>query len=177
MAEETTGTETVDEAKKGPEMGTDQQGAQQKTEAGTAEELQAQVERMQAALKKANAEAAKFRKEAEMAQKAEQGRKDAELSEAEKLQKELAEAREKLKGLELGNLKREAAVKAGLPETLAARLMGETAEELEADAQELAKTLPKTQAAGKMGATNPGAGAAGGAQKESDELRRKRLFG
>lgn len=172
MAEEVKGTETVEEAK-APETGADEAQTQQ---AVTAEELQAQVERMQAALKKANAEAAKFRKEAEAATKAEQARKDAELSEAEKLQKELAEARGKLKSLELGNLKREAAMKAGLPEALALRLQGETAEELEADAAELAKTLPKKTAAA-VGATNPGGNASGGAQKETDEQRRKRLFG
>ena len=57
--------------------------------AGTNDNAAEQLDKMRAALNKANREAAKFRKEAEAAAKAEEERKQAEMTEAEKLKSRL----------------------------------------------------------------------------------------
>lgn len=103
-------------------------------------------------------------------EKADQARKAAEIEAAakngewEKLAKqreaELAKLSGDLKARELNDLKRGIAEKIGLPSQLAARLVGETAEDIEADAKALLETLPKPP---KPGAgpvlTNPGSNA------------------
>lgn len=142
----------------------------------TGESLDAQIKRMEAALKKANSEAAKYRKQAESFEQAEAKRKEAELSEMEKLQKRLAETEAEANRLKLESLRRQAAEKAGLPAALASRLQGATPEELEADAAALAETLPKsTKTPPNVPPTNPGGNADGKA--ETDEQKRRRLFG
>lgn len=132
----------------------------------TAESADERIARMEAALKKANNEAAKYRKAAEAAAQAEQERKDAELSETERLKKQLAEREQALKQLQTNELKRQAAAKFNLPEKLALRLQGETLEELEQDAENIAKELPKPAQA-RLGATNPGAAPG---KKTDDEI-------
>jgi len=82
---ETTAEATETEA----EVTTQQPEAE--TETGKAND----VEAMEAALKKANREAAKFRKELETYQKAEQERKEAEMSELEKAQAKIEELQQK----------------------------------------------------------------------------------
>jgi len=129
---------------------------------------------MEAALKKANHEAAAYRKQVEAAEAAKKAQMEAELSETEKLRQALAETQQKAARLERENLQRQAADKAGLPASLSDRLKGETLDELEADAAELVKMLPK-KAAAATPPTNPGANANGSG--ETDEQRRKRLFG
>jgi uncharacterized protein (DUF885 family) len=140
----------------------------------TGKSVEAQIADMQAALKKANSEAAKYRKQVEAIEQADRARKDAELSEMEKLKQQLADASEKARKLEIESLQRQAAEKAGLPLVLASRLTGATLEELEADAEVLAKTLPKKQPQTGQ-PTNPGGNAGGSG--ETDEQRKKRLFG
>lgn len=103
----------------------------------------------------------------------EKKRQDAAKSEIEKAQDQLREAQEKARKLELKELQRQAAEKHKLPAALAARLQGETLEELEADAEALAKTLPKLTAP-PVPPNNPGPGASDG---ETDDQRRARLFG
>jgi hypothetical protein len=76
---------------------------------------------------------------------------------AEKKEIELAETQKKLKERETLDLKRTTAAKHGIPENLAARLIGTTPEEIEADAKALAETLPKANAQKPSpGPTNPG---------------------
>ena len=139
----------------------------------TGKPVEAQLADMQAALKKANAEAAKFRKQVEAHEQAEQARKDAELSEMDKLKKQLAETEAKARQLERTSLQRQAAEQAKLPAALADRLKGETLEELTADAEALAKTLPKPTAPA-VPPTNPGGN---GNTGETDAQRRARLYG
>lgn len=134
------------------------------------------MKRMEAALKKANNEAAKFRKQAETYEQAEAKRKEAELTEMEKLQKRLQETEAEANRLKLESLRRQAAERAGIPAALAPRLQGETLEELEADAAALAETLPKsTKTPPPLPPTNPGANAGGNG--ETDAQRRARLYG
>lgn len=119
----------------------------------TVEVLQAELEAARKALKDANREAAERRKKLDAIEKAEKDKADAELSEAEKLRRELADATTRLKAAETDNLKRKVATETGLPAELIDRLRGDDEEALKADAKELLKLIPK---APKLGATNPG---------------------
>jgi hypothetical protein len=84
----------------------------------TIEELQQQIERMQAALKVANKSDEQRRKKLEEFEKAEQARRDAELSEAEKLKNRIAE-------LEAGVTEREREINSfKLRDVIAAALAG-----------------------------------------------------
>ena len=91
------------------------------------------------------------------------------LSEMDKLKKQLADRESELSQLRLTELKRQAGAKHKLPEALVLRLQGNTLEELEKDAEELSKQLPKTT----ISATNPGLTNG----KETEEQQRRRLFG
>lgn len=157
-------TETVDE----------QKAAVPEAESG--EGIEARLARMEAALKKANHEAATYRKRLEAYEKAEQERKQAEMTELEKAKQRAAQLEVELSALRRSEMQRQVAEKAGLPAALASRLKGETPEELEADAMALAETLPKlTKSPPPLPATNPGANADGRA--ETDAQRRARLYG
>lgn len=153
------------------EMAADQQHSETTTE--KVEISKAEFEKLQAALKEANREAAARRKRLEELEAAEAKRKEAEMTEAEKAQKRAQELEAKLKAYELTEMQRAAAEKAGLPAQLAKRLQGSTAEELEADAKELAETLPKPTKT-TASPTNPGAN---GQQGETDAQRKARIFG
>ena len=113
-------------------------------------------------------ESKRLSKQVEQYEKAEKERKQAEMSEIDRLKAQYEEAAVQLQTLQTNELKRQAAAKHNLPDVLAARLQGSTLEEFEADAEELAKTLPKSSV--KMGATNPGAAPA---KQTDDELRAK----
>lgn len=145
------------------------------------EKVRAELEATRKALKDANREAAERRKKLEALEKAEQDRKDAEMTELQKAQAELERIkieRDQLeqakKAMELSQRKRAVADKIGLPTALADRLTGETEDEMEADAKTILEALPKGSLP-KPGATNPGQNARG--QTETDAERRKRLFG
>jgi len=98
--------------------------------------------RLQAALKDANKEAAARRKKLEAFEKAEADRKAAEMTDLEKAQAEITKYQQ-----EALQAKRESiAARHGLPETWVKRLQGSTVEEMEADAVELAASLPKASA-------------------------------
>lgn len=91
------------------------------------------VKAMQAALKKAN-------KEAETARLKLKEREDADKSESEKLTERTTQLEGDLTAAQKTALRYEIALDKGIPKTLAARLQGDTREEMEADAEEL-KTL------------------------------------
>jgi hypothetical protein len=139
------------------------------------EELQAELERVREALKKANKEAADRRKKLEEIERAEQKRKDAELSEMERLQKQLAERDNDLRAA----WQTAAAAKFGLPDELAQRLVGNSLDEVLEDAGKLSELIPKTsQPEPKPPSpgpktTNPANAKTG----ESLEERRRRLLG
>lgn len=109
-------------------------------------DLQKELDQTRAALKKANAEAASKRKLLETIEAERKAQADAELSEMEKLRKQLAEASAKATALELLQRKAAIASKTNLPSVLADRLQGTTDEELEADALKLIESLPQAQA-------------------------------
>ena len=95
------------------------------------------IKKMQSALRKANKEAETFRlklKEIE----------DRDKSETEKLTERTRELEGNLTSAEQRALRLEIALDKGIPKTIANRLQGSTREEMEADADELLKTLGGT---------------------------------
>ena len=96
------------------------------------------------------------------------------MTDTEKANKRAGELEAKLKAYERAEMQRAAADKVKLPAALAARLQGNTPEELEADAKALLETLPKPEKpAPGINPTNP-AGASG---TETDAQKRARLLG
>ena len=116
----------------------------------------AEFDKVAAALKEANKEAASRRKRLEELEAEEAKRAEAAMTETEKATKRAQELEAKLKAYERTEAQRTVAEKVGLPAALATRLQGETPEELEADAKALLETLPKpTKPAPGINATNP----------------------
>lgn len=109
--------------------------------AATEEEAQpdkAELDRLRAALAKANKEAEKNRlrlKEVD----------DAKLSEIEKAQRDAKEAAQELTNLRRDSLRQKVALDAGLPAKWVGRLQGDSEEELAADAAEILADLNKTR--------------------------------
>lgn len=100
-------------------------------------------------------------------------RADAELSETERLKKENDEIKAENAKTKNDLMRREAVEAAGLPANFAKRLTGNTADELLADAQELAKTLPQLKVAPKLPPTNP----SNSQPIDSEAALRQTLFG
>lgn len=121
------------------------------------EEIKAELERVKQHAANKEEEAARHFKKLEAFEKAEQAKKDAELSELEREKKQRAELEAELKKTKTDLLKQQTASKLGLPEILALRLQGETPEEIEKDAKQLLETLPKKSSSASP--TNPGGGA------------------
>ena len=93
---------------------------------------------------------------------------------AEQRQAELDEATAKVKAAELLELKRQAAEKHRIPSGLIDRLQGETADELEADAEKIAALIPeKSKTPPNLQPTNPSGNSA--ISGESDAEKRRRL--
>ncbi|MGV1048239.1 MAG: hypothetical protein ACOYD4_06920 [Solirubrobacterales bacterium] len=112
-----------------------------KTMTLTQEEFDAKVkDRIERATEKARREAEKEKSEAEAKALEEQG-KYQQLYEAEKAKAE--KAQQERQELERAGWRKDATAKHKLPAQWAERLRGETAEEIDADAAELAKTMPK----------------------------------
>lgn len=115
-------------------------------------------------------------KELEEARKRAEAEALAKNAEWEKLAKqreeELARLQAELKQRELNELRREIARKVGLPEALALRIAGETAEAMEADAKSILEALPKpkTSQITPNAPPNPQV-------KETEAERMARLFG
>ena len=101
---------------------------------------------------------------------AEAKKKEAELSEIDKLKADYDKATREIYELRILQLRREVADEVGLPPALAERLKGETAEDLKADAAKLKEFVPKP-AQKSPGPTNPGSASTG----ETDAQKRKRL--
>lgn len=124
------------------------------------------IEKLRAEIKELKPKA----KQAEEVILAEQKRKEAEMTELQKLQAELEKTKAEYKAIQLSEMRRAAAAKVELPAAFADRLRGETPEELEADAKQLLEALPKgAPKLPAVGATNPGAGAS--TQKTADQHR------
>ena len=136
----------------------------------TLEELKEKLAEATQHAKNKEEEAARHFKKLQSFEKAEQDKKDAELSELDKEKRARVALEAENKKIKLDLLKQSTASKLGLPEVLAIRLQGETPEEIEADAKQLLETLPKKTSTAS--ATNPG----GDHQvTETDAERRKRL--
>ena len=133
-----------------------------------------ELEQIRAALKKANNEAAKYRKAAELAEQEKKAREDAELSEMDKLKRQLAEYEAKLKQTAYENMQRKVAKEFELPDVLATRLQGEDEDAMREDAKALAATLPKKPTAATLSATNPSNGQPAG---ETLAQQRARVYG
>ena len=137
----------------------------------TLDELQAENERMSKALKDANREAADRRKKLDAYEKAEQTRKDAELSEAQRLQKEVETLRAQAERTNRELMQRDVAAEVGLPPIFAARITGADKDAMLEDAKAMLAALP-SKPTPSLSATNPGSGQS---RSETDEERRKRL--
>lgn len=136
----------------------------------TLDELKAENERIQAALKEANQEAAKRRKQLDAFEKAEAERKAAELSEMDRLKQALAQAQAQVDAATRTELQRSVADELGLPAVFATRIQGGDREAMLADGKIILAALPKQSTATGQ-PTNPGAATKG----ETDAERRKRL--
>lgn len=130
-----------------------------------------EFEKMQSALKEANAEAAKRRKELDRVEAERKAKEEAEMTELDKAKKRAAELEAEISALQLNDKKRAIAAKVGLPPALALRLVGDNDDALETDAKAILESLPK-QTAPNTGATNPGGS---GKTTETDAQRRARL--
>lgn len=130
--------------------------AQAQQPAVTAEQLQAELERTREALKVANREAADRRKKLESFEKLEQDKATAEMTEAQKLQKQLEQAMAELAALKTNEIRRKVAAKVGLPDALAMRIQGADEDAMEEDAKALLSAIPKPPKQ-QPGPTNPGA--------------------
>jgi anthranilate phosphoribosyltransferase len=134
-----------------------------------------ELEDIRAALKKANGEAAKYRKTAEQVEVERKAKEEAEMTALQKAEARAKDLEAQLNGERHARLQAAVAAKVGLPAQLADRLKGETAEELEADAKAIKELIP-AQPAQKPASpgivTNPGTN---GGTGESDMSRRARL--
>ena len=132
------------------------------------------IEAMKAALKKANSEAAKYRKQADALAAEQKAKADAEMSEMDKLKRELAELQAKATQAERQNLQRKIGAELGLPDVLALRLQGDDEEAMREDAQAILATMPKKSNAPTLSATNPSNGQPAG---ETPAQQRARFYG
>lgn len=118
------------------------------------------AQRAQALIDKLRAEnktAKEAAKELAALKEADARRKEAEMSELEKLQSQLKERDAKLQAVTQREMQRAAGEKYKLPAELTARLIGNTAEEMEADAKKLSEALPAPEKPKlKIDPTNPG---------------------
>jgi phage terminase Nu1 subunit (DNA packaging protein) len=171
MADDTT-TEMVNPEQSSPVEGQ----AETQTSTEMVQVSASELADIRAALKKANAEAAKYRKTAEAAESERKAKEEAEMTELQKWQRKAQELEQAVASERRTRLQTEIAAKVGLPAKLASRLHGETAEEMEADAKEILETLPKPPPQAKPSpgiVTNPGANAT---TQETEAQLKARLF-
>lgn len=133
MADETTTEPVTEEAAPAADV-TDETTAAEPEAAPDKGEL----ERIRAALAKANKEAEKLRLE-------KKERDDEKLSEIEKARRDADEAAQELANLRRDSLRQKVALDAGLPAKWVARLHGDSEEDLRADALEILADLNKTR--------------------------------
>jgi Skp family chaperone for outer membrane proteins len=116
----------------------------------------------------------KQQKELETLRAEKQKQAEAEMTEAQRLQKQADEVKAENARLQAEILRRDVIAETGLPSSLADRLKGATKEELLADAKQLLAILPPQKpSAPAIGATNP----ANGQTTETEAQKRERLFG
>ena len=161
MSEETTETVEAQEQTQAAAQTTPQE------DAFDAERAKALIDKLRNEIKELKPKA----KKADELSEAEQKRKEAEMTELDRLNKQLADAQAEVKRTQLAVLQRDAAAKYSLPAELAARLKGETPEELEADAKALAALLPKAKQQPQLSPTQPGASAGHVETKEQMKAR------
>ena len=124
-------------------------------------------------LREIEKQAKQEKKELEQLRAEKKQKEDSELTESERLKKENAELAAENAKTKADILKRDVIAETGLPAIFADRLKGTTKEEMLADAQELAKTLPTLKVPPHVPPTNPN----NGSSSETDAARRERLFG
>jgi hypothetical protein len=124
-------------------------------------------------LREIEKQAKKNERELEQLRAEKQKRDEAEMTEAQRLQKQAEELSAKNAKLEADLLRRDVVAEKNLPPILAERLQGTTKEEMLADADKLLKALPLSKAAPKIPATNPN----NGNITETEQQKRERLFG
>lgn len=124
-------------------------------------------------LRETEKQAKQDRKELEQLKAEKAKRDEAEMTESQRNAKRAEEAEAKAAKLETDVMRRDVIAETGLPALFADRLKGTTKEEMLADAQELAKTLPNIKVPPKLPANNPG----GATTQETDAQKRERLFG
>lgn len=132
MADETTTEAIAEEPVQAAEVVADE------TAATETEPDKGELDRLRSALAKANKEAEKNRlrlKEVD----------DAKLSEIEKAQRDAAEAAQELANLRRDSLRQKVALDAGLPAKWVGRLIGDSEEDLAADAAAILADLNKTR--------------------------------
>lgn len=132
-------------------------------------------ERAMATILKLRETESKFKKmtrEMERIQEEERKRKEAEMTDVEKYKAKAEELENALKLERTEKMRLKVSSKYQLPEKLAARLQGETEEEMEADAAELAKLLPKQKQAPQLQSND----VADGKKGETDAQKRARIY-
>ena len=155
MADETTTDAVAEEAVQAADVVADETAATE-TEA---QPDKGELDRLRAALAKANKEAEKNRlrlKEVD----------DAKLSEIEKAQRDAQEAAQELTNLRRDSLRQKVALDAGLPAKWVGRLQGDSEEDLRADALEILADLNKT----RKPAPDPSQGPRSNALSEDEKL-------
>ena len=155
MADETTTDAVAEEAVQAADVVADETAA---TEAEALPD-KGELDRLRAALAKANKEAEKNRlrlKEVD----------DAKLSEIEKAQRDAQEAAQELTNLRRDSLRQKVALDAGLPAKWVGRLQGDSEEDLRADALEILADLNKT----RKPAPDPSQGPRSNALSEDEKL-------
>lgn len=156
MADDTTTTETVEDAPAATEAVTESTTTETTATEGTSPE---EVARIRAALAKAN-------KEAERLRLKEKEREDAQLSEIEKVKRDADEAKIELEKLRSAKVRADIALELGLPAKWVGRLQGDTEDELRADAAEILADLNKP----KKPAPDASQGARTSALSEDDQF-------
>lgn len=152
MADETTTTEAAKETT----TATDEAAT---TTQETEQPDKAELDRIRAALNKANKEAEKLRLE-------KKEREDAQLSEIEKARRDADEAARELATLRRDSLRQKVALETGLPAKWVGRLQGDSEEELAADAASILADLNKP----RTPAPDPSQGPRTNALSEDDQL-------
>jgi hypothetical protein len=173
MSTQTVETEMVEEQQEVEQVEMTESEEEQESTSPELQEEEFAKERAMDTIKKLRANEKRAAKKLAALEKAEEERKRAEMSEMDRLKADLETSQSALRNLELLEMKRAAAAKFELPPKLAARLTGETPEEIEKDAEELAATLPKAKKLPKISTMNPGEQ---GAEEITDEERRDWLF-
>lgn len=154
MADETTTTEAAEETAPATE-----EAATEPTTQETEQPDKAELDRIRAALNKANKEAEKLRLE-------KKEREDAQLSEIEKARRDADEAARELATLRRDSLRQKVALDVGLPAKWVGRLQGDSEEELAADAASILADLNKP----RTPAPDPSQGPRTNAMSEDDQF-------